>query len=460
MSNGMISLLRAFRDSVSLGRRRAFWRVLTLFTAIKLVLFLAAAALAWMIIAHTAGDALAVYDQPNTFLLSQVLLGVVFVQIADFSAGASSVVGPYYQLEAPRAYALALVNAAAARDSAVGQPTSLTPEPADAALTAGEIGPLAHPMRALGLDASAYVVGIVGALIAVAAGVGFLVLVLQPSPYHPHPSLGDRIYDFTMPGFLLLLGLGGLLWALTARHFAWLERQTFTARTDDDGMTIVAPHGGAGGQRFRWSEARAFLRMLTIDTGRHTHEVFVLSDGQREAIWEARYDGAADGEPARVAAHRLAEVVAQRTGLPLMDMTQTIAATLANNATRQAAVGWAVMARARSIAQADGDVALARELAAKLRLGAGPLVRLMGRMRMRVGKPKWYSPLQRAETLRVARALLPYYPTPAEVATSAARLRLTWLYWNAQVVFQMLVLILAVVNLFIGFAGLASLAGR
>ncbi|MDE3230065.1 MAG: hypothetical protein KGO05_09285, partial [Chloroflexota bacterium] len=215
-------------------------------------------------------------------------------------------------------------------------------------------------------------------------------------------------------------------------------------------VTFTHARGAGGGRRFRWSAARAFLRLLTVDTSGHTHEVFVLSDGQSEALWEARYDGAAEGEPARVAAHRLAEIVARRTGLPLMDVTQTIAATLANNATRQSAYGWAVMARARAIAEADGDTALARELADKLRLGGGPFVRRMSRMRMRVGKPKWYSPVQRAETLRVARALLPYYPTPAEVASSPARLRLTALYWNAEFAFQMLALVVAVANMVVG----------
>ncbi|HEX8730523.1 MAG TPA: hypothetical protein VF725_00575 [Ktedonobacterales bacterium] len=451
MTGGMTSLFRAFRDGVSLGRRRAFWRVLTFFTIIKLAIFFAALALAWVIFAHAAGDALDVYGESRTYLLTQFLLWVVWVQIVDFSAG-TSVVGPYLTVEAPRAYALALVHAAAARDEAVGKPTPLPPEPADAEATASEFGPLAHPMRTLGLDPAIYIVGIVAALLAVAAGVGFLLLFLQPSPYHPHPSLGDQLYNLGMPGFLILVGLGGLLWALTARHFARLERQTFTARVDDDGVIFQLPRGASGGWRFRWGEARAFLRMLTTDTSGYTHEVFVLSDGQREAIWEARYDGAAEGEPARVAAHRLAEMVARRTGLPLMDMTQTIAATLANNATRQAAVSWAIMARARAIAEADGDVALARELAAKLQLGGGPLVRLMARMRMRAGKPKWYSPVQRAETLRVARALLPHYPTPAEVVSSPGRLRLTALYWNAEFAFQFLALVVAVANLVVAAA--------
>ncbi len=258
---------------------------------------------------------------------------------------------------------------------------------------------------------------------------------------------------------LILIGVCGLAWALVVRRLARLERQQFSAQVDDEGVTFLLPRGAGGAQRLRWSEARAFARMMTWDDRGGLHEVFVLSDGQRDFTWEARYDTTAPDaaqlaseEPARVAAHRLAEVVTQRSALPLFDVTQTIAATLANTGPGGAAASWAVMARARNIAKAQGDTALAHELTSKVTLGAGPIMAFFTRMGTRLGNVKRLSQTQRDETLRIARALLPYYPTPAEATPSAPRPWLQHAYWNLEFGLQLFIVLLAFANMFAVFA--------
>ncbi len=80
--------------------------------------------------------------------------------------------GPYVWVQAPRAYAIALMNAVAARDTAVGQETPIVPTAtgADAGAATGEIGPLAHPMRMLGQNNIVYTLGIVAAFLPMADG--------------------------------------------------------------------------------------------------------------------------------------------------------------------------------------------------------------------------------------------------------------------------------------------------
>ncbi|MGH2502094.1 MAG: hypothetical protein ACRDID_06210, partial [Ktedonobacterales bacterium] len=285
MTNGMISLFRAFRDGVSTQRRRALWRMLALFSVVKVIVFAAVAVVLWAVITHAVPGLLHTADETPGFLTSQVVLLAIMAQMLDFVAGAT-IAGPYVSAQAPPAFARTLLNAVAARDLAVGQITPITPEApsADAASAAGEVGPLAHPMRALGHNASTYVLGIVGALLLIGLGVFMAVEWVQPSRYHATLTLGDWIGYLAVPCFLTLAGAGGLLWALIARHFARLERQTFSARVDDEGVTFQMARGAGGDQRLRWSEARAFMRMLTSDSRGHTHEVFTLSDGQRDLL--------------------------------------------------------------------------------------------------------------------------------------------------------------------------------
>jgi hypothetical protein len=60
--------------------------------------------------------------------------------------------------------------------------------------------------------------------------------------------------------------------------------------------------------------------------------------------------------------------------------------------------------------------------------------------------------MNREETLRIARALLPYYPTPEEAAPSALQRWMLYAYWNAEFAMQLFILVLALANMFAIFA--------
>lgn len=458
----MIPLFRSFRDGAARERQRVLWRILMTFSAIKLTVIAAMLTLIGLALTHSVFWFAATPRTTLSMLVSSCSYVILFLQMSVFTASMYSI-GPYPLVQAPRAYAIALMNAVASRDTAVGQITPIVPTAtgADAGATPGEINPLAHPMRTLGQNNSVYTLGIVAAFLPMAMGVGMLVISFLPSPYYRGaPTPADWFYWLSLPMLLILIAFGGLVWALALRRLARLERQQFSAQVDDEGVTFSLPRGAGGAQRLRWSEARAFARMMTWDDRGGLHEVFVLSDGQRDFAWEARYDTTArdaaqlaSEEPARVAAHRLAEVVSQRTALPLFDVTQTIAATLANCGPGGAAAAWAIMLRARNIAKAQGDTALANELTSKMSSGAGSFTAFFVRMGTRLGNAKRLSQTQRDETLRIARALLPYYPAPVEAAApSAPRPWLQYAYWNLEFGLQLFILLLALANMFAIFA--------
>jgi hypothetical protein len=351
------------------------------------------------------------------------------------------------------------MGAVAARDTNVAHivtitPASVAPDVAAPNTTPDTqvIGPLAHPMRALALSDGVYLLAALAGLAAICLGLGLSVIGTNSQTFRMPGQLAllQWFNDLSFPLCLVLMGAAGIAWALVARRAASAERRGFTATMDAEGVTFL-PEGSTSSlgreRRLRWSEARGFARILFKDEMGRLHESFILSGAHEDFLWEALY--AAPNTPSaqfqrdeawRVAAHRLAEVVAQHTGLPLFDLTPAISTTLTTSAGMPPLIVWRLFDRARAIAKADGDTALARDLARlpnrRWRLGAAPLLGLARRLRK-------LTPAQRADTLRLARSLMPYYPTFDPLAPGAGRRLLIRGYWVSELTFQLLIVVAA-----------------
>jgi hypothetical protein len=154
-------------------------------------------------------------------------------------------------------------------------------------------------------------------------------------------------------------------------------------------------------------------------------------------------------EAMRVAAHRLAEQVALRTGLPLLDITQTLYAVMGASASGTSQSAGSLFARAHKIAVTQGDTAFARELSERISQDYGPLISMFARLAIRLPNPKNLTPAQRNEILRLARILLPYVPTPEQMTPNPRRRVLSRVYWNAEFTFQLLIIVVALGNVFV-----------
>lgn len=454
--SSMISLFRSFRDGISLERRRVWWRLLWVATTIKLAYFVAIIALFGAALAHVPAGIYNTLDASSLRgLLSDSLLGAVWLQLIDFAA-ASATVGPQGGQEAPRAYARLLVNLVAARDSGLAFPVAMEPR-ADATTEPQTIGPVAHPMRALTLSDWVYFFALLGGLIPIGLGVFMCVIsLIMPSPHGSRLALVDLVEWLPMPIIMIMVGIGIIATTLVARRFTRMERQGFLASVDAEGITFRLVGRAGFERRLRWGDVRAFARIMVTDEQRRLHEVFALSGADEDLLWEAMYtapgasvDIAQREEGMRVAAHRLAEQVALRSGLPLLDVSHTIYAVLGVNGAGAPQLPWSLLHRARLIARAQGDTIFASELSHRIGAGKGLLARGFERLAMRFPKPRSLAPAQRDETLRLARALLPYYPTPAQMTPNLRRRLITQTYWNLEVTFQFLMLIMAFANIFV-----------
>lgn len=463
----MLSLIRAFRDGVALSRERALWRVLTVFTVIKLAYFVAAFAFVWVALAHAAPGFFAGMDSTAIHLaVSDTLLPIVWLQIADFTAGVT-LVAPYGNHGAARIYARTLMNLvehqAGAGDASLMHPVIILPTAGSDARAESEaqqtIGPLAHPMRALGMRNGAYIAALLGAIAFACVGAGMAALSLQTPPYQPQPvALATWIQELSVPVTIMLVGAGAALWALLMWRFARMERQALTATVDADGVTFRLAGRAGYERRLRWSDARGFARMMIADELGRGHEVFVLSSAEEDILWEAMYASAsasaqeAQGEEAwRVAAHQLVEQVAQRTGLTLLDLTPTISLTMATSTISTPQVVWGLFGRARAIARKQGDAAFARTLTARLTETLSPIAVPIAQLAMRIPNLQSLTPAQRDDTLRLARDLLPYYPTPTQLTPNPLKRFLMQSYVNSQFALQLFALVLATANM-IAFA--------
>lgn len=458
----MMHLLRAFADDIALRRARALRRLLLSFSAFKLAAFVAVGALIWLALTQLAPGAL----DPGGGSLRQDLLTSAFdalfiLQIADFAAGTSAI-GPMSYSQASRAFARMLTNAVAARDARLtrGLPAPATPE-ADAARGEPDdsraFGPLAHPMSVLALNNAVYLVAALGSMIVAALGLLIALSAVSASAISSRPAtLAHWLISLFFPLCLIALGVGGCLAALVTRHFARLERQPLTARLDASGVTFTRAGDGAHPRRLAFGDARGFARLAFTDDVGRLHEVFALSSLDQDYLWEASYAGYQPGphpeeDAARIAAQRLTEAIIQRTGLPLLDLTPTVNAVLAASRGASSYPLAGLLARARKLARHSGDGALARAIVQCEGRSSWLLGRFAGRLGGGLGR---LSPRQREDTLRLARELLPYYPTPAQIAAGSGGWRFAGGYVLGEFALQALVVVVAIAS--VALAGLGA----
>ncbi len=252
MASSIILLLRSFRDDIARRRDRAWWRMLVVFSALKVILFVAVIASFSLILAHTAPGLLGgLGDESPQLLLSSSIEALFILQMADFYAAIYSV-GPSSGRTQTAAYSRALVGAVAARDMRLTHATTVLPSAeAPAAETTGAaqtLGPLAHPMRALALNDAVYVVAALGAVGVFCLGVTLTVISLRPpSAYRQPVTLADWFASLSFPCVLMLCGAACAVVALVTRRFARMERAGFTALVDASGVTFTRAAQGRGG---------------------------------------------------------------------------------------------------------------------------------------------------------------------------------------------------------------------
>jgi hypothetical protein len=441
---GMTHLLRAFGDDISLRRARALRRMLVLFTACKVSAFVVVGALVWLALGQIASGAL----DPGGFSLRQDVVTAAFdalfiLQIADFAAGTGAI-GPLSWSRASRAFARTLTNIVAARDLRLAHELPISP--ASGGDDAQLIGPLSHPMRGLALNDAVYVVAALAGVAVTALGVAMTIISLRvPPSFQPPITLANWLIWLLLPFCLLILGVAGVIVALVTRRFARLERLPLMAQLDSGGVTFTRAGDDGSAQRLAWGDARGLARLAFTDELGRLHEVFALSGPQQDYLWEALFMGqggtGTDDEASRAAAHHLTEEIVRRAGLPLLDLTAIMVATMAASNTASSYPLAGFFARARRLAKRRGDAGLMRDIDQREARSGWLLGRLAARLG---GGVRRLSPQQQAETLRLAGELLPYYPTPAQLAAGSGGWRFAGGYVLSQYAFQVLVVALAI----------------
>jgi hypothetical protein len=422
--------------------------MLILFTVFKVSAFIVVGALVWLAWRQIAPGALDPGGVPLRSEVASAAFNALFIlQLMDFAAG-TGLIGPLNWGYASRAFARTLTNIVAARDLRLARELPLLTAPGAEASVAEEgaqmIGPLSHPMRAFTLSGAVYMIATLGCVVMIGLGVFVTIIsLLPPSPLHLRPTLENGLEGLLFPFCILTIGVAGIIVALVTRHFARLERLPLMAQFDSDGVTFTRAGDAGATQRLAWGDARGLARLAYTDEMGWMHEVFALSGPQQDYLWEALFAGqsapGSDEEASRVAAHHLTEEIARRTGLPLLDLTDTMYAVMAATTSSPYSLS-GFFARARKLAKRRGDTSLMHAIDQRQAHSGWLLGRLAGRQ---IGGVKRLSSQQQAETLRLAGDLLPYYPTPAQLAAGSGGWRFAEGYVLSQFAFQALIVVLA-----------------
>ncbi|HET9111655.1 MAG TPA: hypothetical protein VFN78_12580 [Ktedonobacterales bacterium] len=448
----MVRLLRFFDDDVSRRRRRGLWRMAIMITVVKLLASIVLVALAWLALAPLTPGSFTP-DGSVWNVLPTVIQTLEALQIADFAV-AAAMIGPL-RLGALEGYRRALVRAVAAHDPHLTRAITVIPSGvADVSATprvdALTVGPLVHPLRMLGPSLVIYTLGALGGLMVFGLGVGFFVISLRVPPSFTHAqTLADWFEWLTFPCTLMLVGSAGVVAALVTRHYARMESQDMSASIDADGVTF-ARSGARGQSRLRWRDARGFALISFTDVMGRLHEVFALSSADEDFLWAAEYasphappDLPPESASWRVSAHQLVDAVVQHTGLPLLDLSQTVAAVAATDSPMSPQAASTLLARASVIARERGDQTLSRELAQRLDRSGMRFVRAMRRTGRLGAGARRLSDAQRDETLRLTRELLPYYPLAGQTGGNPRARLLATAYWRSEIILVFVVATLA-----------------
>ncbi|HEX8995067.1 MAG TPA: hypothetical protein VF812_03450, partial [Ktedonobacterales bacterium] len=342
-----------------------------------------------------------------------------------FSSGFTAL-RPVYRTarESARILVTAIRSAAAARDAVVapevggvegdGQADAAVPGDFEGAAT---IAPLAHPLGSTGAADALYLIGALAGL-AWCGGALYFTTTLLSDPY---PTFAPQLVSLAeLPAIVALGGLVLGAWSLVAWREARRARRGMIAEVDGDGVTVRVAARRGRLRHLRWSDARSFARVRYVDNHAQPHIAYIMMTDVGDMLWDeppaSRYLSPVEiarAQALRDAARRLARLVEQRTGLPLLDLSAIAQVgridPLSAGQPQQNLFGQAI-----EIARGLGDRTLARKLWLGTHPGAGePPEKEVSRI-ARPGIFLRTTTPQRDEIVRYALALLPYFPTPEQ----------------------------------------------
>ncbi|HEX8982224.1 MAG TPA: hypothetical protein VF792_05605 [Ktedonobacterales bacterium] len=306
------------------------------------------------------------------------------------------------------------------------------------------LAPLAHPLGAFGLPGFVYLLGVlVGCTIiwfAAYFGKGG-----NPNTGPYWEQLGTLV---TAP---VIIGSIGLL-IVTGTGSAWLwrrrERRGLVVQVDALGVIAQTRGRQPTSQRLEWADVRGFALMRFRDDISQIHTTYLICTADRDLLWDmppvVRY-----GKPAAIArrqaecdaARRLAQIVEQRTGLQALDMSDIMHVIQMTASDGSASGGTSFFDVALSIARAAGDEEAARAIWQGIHPGEGDAPASEVSKTKSAGLYMSFTPEQRADIVRYARALLPHYPKPEEPIAPVTEQRRAErghiMKWQERVVFSL-----------------------
>ncbi len=386
--------------------------------------------LAWPLVRATGG--LLVGDVGSTVLgifpvvLQVMAVAMVFTAHGDFA-------------DDLRGAAIALRSACAARD-----PLIAPAAPADAPATMDAHGfapalpdaplPVAVPAPLMVSKLSISLLLATGVLVALVA-IGMLVAI----PFGLGVSLARVFAD---PVATALLAVAGCFAALSLIPFVVSRRWGSVRARQQMGVAITLAADGLSFHRaesprrqrqIAWREARSLARIAYKDFQTHLRVIYLLDAGADVLLWEEppteRYVSPAQQHATvewQASAQRLAALVAGRTGLPLLDLSNTVALLTQHSAARASLANFSAYMDAIVEGDATAAQILWQALDAKTqrrlsRLRWSPSARMTERgqtslaqraPRLNAIQPK--AAQSRREWVRLMQALLPYYPSAAD----------------------------------------------
>ncbi|HEU0028295.1 MAG TPA: hypothetical protein VFQ25_14375 [Ktedonobacterales bacterium] len=443
MDNSYQSLISAFPDPLAIARRRAQLRLISILIVIALVV----TALHFALASFQLWYIWPIFWRPTELTwatasgyISLHLAGIFLLYPLGYLTAAipASTIGRFRRPLPALVFTQALLAAIAARDPAVAAPADADqvadgtqPEASDASVEHGVAYHLTHPAGATSPDSA----GLIGSALGIFMGTGYIfVLWIMVSGslslmHYYDPTIAAQamlgVYNSVigMSAYIYIFifsGCAAFAWGRLSRRYANIARHGLMARVDKDG--IQAQFIGASEIQWtaRWDEVTGFARLYLDD-----HEVYLLLAGERVLLWDRqplnRYAPPAVRiglAATRADADTLVAEVARYAPVPLVDVSAFLSeisrsVSARYSSARYSSLQWNLLGNAERVARSENDQPLWQAIWEKSHPGkpARYMTRRWSDMFLAdiVAKPA------RNDILRAAKALLPYYPTPAAV---------------------------------------------
>jgi hypothetical protein len=247
-----------------------------------------------------------------------------------------------------------------------------------------------------------------GALLLLSSGgAAALATVIFNAPIEQVPSLSWGLpYLVVVCGGLLLLSLLAFARAISLEQRRRLQKRGMAVSLDSLGLCFHQPVWEIQPRQLAWTELRALASFTYKDWSTRTHTIYILTSDEQALVWEEPPTERYAAEPAQQrttalqrSAWDLAAIVTHRTGLPVRDLTASVATLTGKSDTTHSGF----LRDAYDMALLEEDVPLATALWRWQSLGVGRLPFTLRKL--------------------IAAPLAPSAPTPAEADTSAVPAR-------------------------------------